>query len=77
MCIMVLGQMAERKKGFILNVASCSAVVPTPLMSLYSSTKVSPYPEIVYVRTGVLNPFFPINHQGIRLQIQRGFGAGV
>lgn len=40
MCIMVLGQMVERKKGFILNVASCSAVVPTPLMSLYSSTKV-------------------------------------
>ncbi|KAI9559621.1 hypothetical protein GHT06_013626 [Daphnia sinensis] len=43
MSIMVLGQMAERKKGFILNVASCSAVVPTPLMSLYSSTKAFVY----------------------------------
>lgn len=41
MCIMVLGQMVDRKKGFILNVASCSAVVPSPLMSLYSSTKVN------------------------------------
>lgn len=41
MCIMVLGQMVERRKGLVLNVASCSAAVPMPLMCLYSSTKVT------------------------------------
>lgn len=41
MCILVLGQMVERKKGLILNVSSASAVLPTPLMTMYSSTKVN------------------------------------
>lgn len=41
MCILVLGQMVERKKGLILNISSASAVLPTPLMTMYSSTKVN------------------------------------
>ena len=40
MCIIVLPQMVERKKGLILNISSASAVLPTPLMTMYSSTKV-------------------------------------
>ncbi|KAK4028992.1 hypothetical protein OUZ56_022009 [Daphnia magna] len=43
MCILVLGQMVERKKGLILNVSSASAVLPTPLMTMYSSTKAYVY----------------------------------
>jgi 17beta-estradiol 17-dehydrogenase / very-long-chain 3-oxoacyl-CoA reductase len=39
MCLLVLAQMVERKKGLILNISSASAVLPTPLMTMYSSTK--------------------------------------
>jgi len=39
MCLLVLSQMVARKKGLILNVSSASAVLPTPLMTMYSSTK--------------------------------------
>jgi len=39
MCLLVLPKMVERKKGLILNVSSASAVLPTPLMTMYSSTK--------------------------------------
>lgn len=40
MCAIVVGQMVKRRKGLILNVSSCSAVLPTPLMCLYSGAKV-------------------------------------
>lgn len=39
MSLLVLNQMVERKKGLILNISSASAVLPTPLMTMYSSTK--------------------------------------
>jgi 17beta-estradiol 17-dehydrogenase / very-long-chain 3-oxoacyl-CoA reductase len=37
---MVLPQMVEKKRGIILNVASYSACFPTPLLAIYSGTKV-------------------------------------
>ena len=46
MCLLVLSQMVARKKGLILNVSSASAVLPTPLMTMYSSTKVKCYSHI-------------------------------
>ena len=36
----VLPGMAERKRGAILNISSGSALTPTPLLTLYSATKV-------------------------------------
>lgn len=39
MCSIVLPQMVERKKGLIINISSLSALVPTPLMSVYAATK--------------------------------------
>jgi len=39
MCLLVLEKMVQRKKGLILNISSASAVLPTPLMTMYSSTK--------------------------------------
>ena len=41
MCLLVLEKMVQRKKGLILNISSASAVLPTPLMTMYSSTKVN------------------------------------
>jgi len=43
MCLLVLDKMVERKKGLILNISSASAVLPTPLMTMYSSTKAFVY----------------------------------
>jgi 17beta-estradiol 17-dehydrogenase / very-long-chain 3-oxoacyl-CoA reductase len=37
---MVLPQMEERKRGIILNVSSYSACFPTPLLAIYSATKI-------------------------------------
>ncbi len=37
---MVLPQMVEKKRGIILNLASYSACFPTPLLAIYSGTKV-------------------------------------
>ena len=41
MTLLLLPKMAEKRKGLILNVSSASAVLPSPLLSMYSSTKVS------------------------------------
>ena len=43
MSLLVLGQMVERRKGLILNISSASAFLPTPLMTMYSSTKAFVY----------------------------------
>lgn len=40
MTLLVLPKMAENRRGLILNVSSFSAVLPTPLLTMYSSTKV-------------------------------------
>lgn len=40
MTLLVLPKMSEKRKGLILNVSSASAVLPSPLLSMYSSTKV-------------------------------------
>lgn len=37
---MVLPQMAEKRKGAIINLSSASAIQPTPLLTIYSATKV-------------------------------------
>lgn len=38
---LVLPAMVERKKGLIINISSMAAIIPNPLLSVYSSTKVS------------------------------------
>lgn len=45
MCLLVLEKMVQRKKGVILNISSASAVLPTPFMTMYSSTKVRNIPN--------------------------------
>lgn len=37
---LVLPSMVARKKGLIINIASMSGIIPNPLLSLYSGTKV-------------------------------------
>lgn len=39
MTLLLLPKMAEKRRGLILNVSSASAVLPSPLLSMYSSTK--------------------------------------
>lgn len=39
MCALILPQMVERKKGVVINVSSIAAVIPNPLLSIYSATK--------------------------------------
>jgi len=39
MTLLLLPKMVEKRKGLILNVSSASAVLPTPLLSMYSSSK--------------------------------------
>ncbi|CAD7090927.1 unnamed protein product [Hermetia illucens] len=39
MCKLVMPGMVERKKGVIINISSLSAVVPSPLLSVYGATK--------------------------------------
>uniref|UniRef100_A0A1A9VBK6 Uncharacterized protein n=1 Tax=Glossina austeni TaxID=7395 RepID=A0A1A9VBK6_GLOAU len=39
MSALILPQMIERKKGVIINVSSTAAVMPQPLLSIYSATK--------------------------------------
>lgn len=41
MTLLVMPKMAEKRRGLILNVSSASAVLPSPLLTLYGSTKVS------------------------------------
>ena len=36
----VLPQMLERKKGAIINISSLSGAIPSPLLAVYSGTKV-------------------------------------
>lgn len=67
--------MVERKKGLILNVSSASAVLPTPLMTMYSSTKVNIVLCIAYnIEYIWLACYIAYNvlflHLGLRLQIQ-------
>lgn len=38
---LVLPSMVERKKGLIINISSMAAIIPNPLLSVYSSTKVN------------------------------------
>lgn len=37
----VLPEMEKKKKGLIVNVSSAAGDYPTPLLSIYSATKVS------------------------------------
>ncbi|XP_036318956.1 very-long-chain 3-oxoacyl-CoA reductase [Rhagoletis pomonella] len=39
MCALVLPAMVNRKKGVIINVSSTAAVIPNPLLSVYSGSK--------------------------------------
>jgi len=39
MTLLILPKMVDKRKGLILNVSSASAVLPTPLLSMYSSSK--------------------------------------
>ena len=39
MCLLVLPQMVERRKGLVLNISSAAAMFPTPFLTMYSSTK--------------------------------------
>lgn len=41
MTSLVLPAMASRKKGVIINISSTAGVIPNPLLSIYSATKVS------------------------------------
>lgn len=41
MSAMILPQMLARNKGVIINISSTAGVIPNPLLSLYSATKVS------------------------------------
>lgn len=41
MTLLLLPKMVEKRRGLILNVSSASAVLPTPLLSMYSSSKVT------------------------------------
>lgn len=40
MCRLVMPKMVERKKGLVINIASLSGVIPCPLLTLYSASKV-------------------------------------
>ncbi|XP_044761686.1 very-long-chain 3-oxoacyl-CoA reductase-B-like [Coccinella septempunctata] len=39
MCKMVMPGMVQRKKGVVINLASTAALIPNPMLSVYSSTK--------------------------------------
>lgn len=39
MSLMILPQMVERKKGVVVNVSSVTAIIPSPLLTVYASTK--------------------------------------
>jgi 17beta-estradiol 17-dehydrogenase / very-long-chain 3-oxoacyl-CoA reductase len=41
MTTMILPQMVERKKGVVVNVSSTAAIIPSPLLIVYASSKVS------------------------------------
>ena len=41
MCHIVLPQMIQRKSGVIINIGSLSSAIPTPLLTIYGSTKVT------------------------------------
>jgi 17beta-estradiol 17-dehydrogenase / very-long-chain 3-oxoacyl-CoA reductase len=41
MSLMILPQMVERKKGVVVNISSTVAIIPSPLLTVYSATKVS------------------------------------
>jgi 17beta-estradiol 17-dehydrogenase / very-long-chain 3-oxoacyl-CoA reductase len=37
----ILPQMVERKKGVVVNVSSATAIIPSPLLTVYGASKVS------------------------------------
>lgn len=39
MCMIVMPQMAERKKGLVINLSSTSAEIPSPMLTVYAATK--------------------------------------
>lgn len=39
MCKLVMPNMVERKRGYVINVASAASILPTSLLALYSATK--------------------------------------
>lgn len=39
MCSIVLPQMVNRHKGLIINISSLSAIIPAPMLSIYSASK--------------------------------------
>jgi 17beta-estradiol 17-dehydrogenase / very-long-chain 3-oxoacyl-CoA reductase len=41
MTLMILPQMVERKKGVVVNVSSTTAIIPSPLLTVYGASKVS------------------------------------
>lgn len=41
MTAIILPQMVERKKGVVINIASAASILPSPLLTVYSATKVS------------------------------------
>jgi 17beta-estradiol 17-dehydrogenase / very-long-chain 3-oxoacyl-CoA reductase len=43
MTMMILPQMVERKKGVVVNVSSTSAVIPSPMLTIYAASKASSY----------------------------------
>ena len=43
MSLIILPQMVERKKGVVVNVSSVTAIIPSPLLTVYASSKVSLY----------------------------------
>jgi len=43
MALMILPQMVERKKGVVVNVSSTAAIISSPLLTVYASSKVSLY----------------------------------
>lgn len=40
MCRLVMPQMVDRGKGLVINISSLSGVIPCPLLTLYSASKV-------------------------------------
>lgn len=41
MTALILPEMVKRKKGVLINISSMAGVIPNPLLTIYSATKVS------------------------------------
>lgn len=48
MTALILPQMVERKKGVVINIASGAGVIPNPLLTVYSATKVNILIRLLY-----------------------------